>query len=236
MNAQIRPPRADYDLSLAKAQLDEVGYCVVPDVLDAETVAALRERVEAQADAERALGLTPEDGPEGPNQRVFMLVNKGQPFVDLVTHPVAMALAGHILGSSFLLSQFSANIARLGGVEQGLHCDDWWGSPRAGPATKCPSPRNIGDLAALQRSKRPVGRTAGHSCHHPTLRDEFRLDDQRLHRRQRGHADRPEKPPLGPCAGWRSVPGQDRQQSPPRARPARCSCSTGACGTAPGAT
>jgi ectoine hydroxylase-related dioxygenase (phytanoyl-CoA dioxygenase family) len=117
------------DLSAAKADLDANGFCVVPDVLDPETLAAVRTRTLAQAEAERALGLMPEGGLEGPNQRVFMLVNKGQEFLDLITHPVALALAGHLLGGSFLLSQFSANIARRGGVEQGLHCDDWW-SPR----------------------------------------------------------------------------------------------------------
>jgi ectoine hydroxylase-related dioxygenase (phytanoyl-CoA dioxygenase family) len=154
VNAQIKPPRADHDLSSAKAQLDEVGYCVVPDVLDADTLAALRERVEAQAEAERALGLTPEDGPEGPNQRVFMLVNKGQPFVDLVTHPLALELVSHVLGQSFLLSQFSANIARFGGVEQGLHCDDWW-APR--PIRREGSFTRIGDLTRYNYREDPTG-------------------------------------------------------------------------------
>jgi ectoine hydroxylase-related dioxygenase (phytanoyl-CoA dioxygenase family) len=134
---------ANDDLAWAKRQLDEQGFVVIPDVLPAQTVAALRQRVEAQAAAERALGYTSDGGPEGPNQRVFMLVNKGQGFVDLVTHPVAMEVAGHILGSSFLLSQFSANIARFGGMEQGLHCDDWW-APR--PIRKDEPFTRVGDL------------------------------------------------------------------------------------------
>jgi ectoine hydroxylase-related dioxygenase (phytanoyl-CoA dioxygenase family) len=129
VDGDLKPLEADDGLADARRWLDEDGYCIIPDVLDASTLAALRARVEAQAEAERVLGLTPDLGHEGPNQRVFMLVNKGQVFVDLVTHPLAMSLASHVLGHQFLLSQFSANIARLGGVEQGLHCDDWW-SPR----------------------------------------------------------------------------------------------------------
>lgn len=116
-------------LADARKSLDETGFCVVPDVLDAATVAAIRQRTLEQAEAERALGLVPEGGPEGPNARVFMLVNKGQVFRDLITHPTALALVEHLLGQHFLLSQFSANIANKGGVEQGLHCDDWW-APR----------------------------------------------------------------------------------------------------------
>jgi ectoine hydroxylase-related dioxygenase (phytanoyl-CoA dioxygenase family) len=130
MNAMTKTAEAIADpLAAAKQSLDENGYCVIPDVLPADKLAELRERVLAQAAAERALGYTSDSGIEGPNQRVFMLVNKGACFVDLVTHPLALELAGHLLGGQFLLSQFSANIARLGGVEQGLHCDDWW-SPR----------------------------------------------------------------------------------------------------------
>lgn len=133
---------APRDLSPAKRDLDEQGFCVVPGVLDPKTLAAVRERTLAQAEAERALGLMPE-GLEGPNQRVFMLVNKGQEFVDLITHPVALELAGHLLGRVFLLSQFSANIARFGGVEQGLHCDDWW-APR--PIRQGAAFTRVGDL------------------------------------------------------------------------------------------
>jgi ectoine hydroxylase-related dioxygenase (phytanoyl-CoA dioxygenase family) len=152
MNAIPKTLEAGSDpLAGAKRDLDENGFCIVPGVLEPVRVAEIRERVLAQAEAERALGLMPEGGPEGPNQRVFMLVNKGRCFVDLITHPTALGLAGHLLGGSFLLSQFSANIARFGGVEQGLHCDDWWAPRpiRAGePFTR------VGDLERYNRQDR----------------------------------------------------------------------------------
>lgn len=117
-----------------KRRLDEDGYCVIPDVLSPTELAALRQRIEEQAEAERALGLGyVEDGTalpghgleaEAVNQRVMMLINKGQGFVDLVTHPVAMELLRHVLGQHALLMTFTANFARRGALEQVLHCDD----------------------------------------------------------------------------------------------------------------
>lgn len=142
MNAMTQVQGSE-PLASARQSLDDNGFCVVPGVLDAETIARIRERTLAQAEAEQALGLVPEDGPEGPNRRVFMLVNKGQVFRDLITHPTALALVEHLLGQSFLLSQFSANIARFGGVEQGLHCDDWW-APR--PIRPGEAFTRVGDL------------------------------------------------------------------------------------------
>ena len=130
MNAMPKAPLVAADpLAGVKQGLDENGFCIIPDVLPPETVAVLRQRVLDQAQAERALGLTTDNLAEGPNERVFMLVNKGPCLVDLVTHPLALELAGHLLGGQFLLMSFTANIARFGGVEQALHCDDWW-TPR----------------------------------------------------------------------------------------------------------
>lgn len=120
---------ADY-----KRQLEEDGYCIIPGVLSEAELDALRRRIKEQAEAERALGIGyVEDGTalpghgqdaEAANQRVMMLINKGQEFVDLVTHPVAMELNRHVLGQHFLLMTFTSNIARLGALEQVLHCDD----------------------------------------------------------------------------------------------------------------
>jgi ectoine hydroxylase-related dioxygenase (phytanoyl-CoA dioxygenase family) len=123
-------------VSQAKADLDEFGYCLVEGALAPEQVAALRARVREQADlevADRTCWL--DTG--GANQRVFHLLNKGQVFVDLVQHPLAMELMGHLLctpaqkvrlgreelGNEFLLSSVIANIAGPGGYRQELHSD-----------------------------------------------------------------------------------------------------------------
>src|SRR5580700_9000232 len=79
-------------LARARLDLDEKGFCIVPSVLSQIQLSAVRDRIEAQAEAERARGLTLSQGRrdgsysgagEGENQRILMLINKGKPFVDL---------------------------------------------------------------------------------------------------------------------------------------------------------
>jgi len=115
----------DQRLEGAFEQLERDGFAVVPDVLSSEHVARARSRLVEVAAVERAAGIDQdpkwEDGPR--NQRVFGLLNKGQEFVDLVEHPVAMALVEHLLDPSFLLSSITANITGPGGWPMGLHYD-----------------------------------------------------------------------------------------------------------------
>jgi ectoine hydroxylase-related dioxygenase (phytanoyl-CoA dioxygenase family) len=112
-------------LEAAFADLARDGFAVVADVLSPAEVARLRSRLVEIARAEREAGIDHdpkwEDGPR--NQRVFGLLNKGQEFVELVAHPVAMALMGHLLDPMFLLSSITANITGPGGFPMYLHCD-----------------------------------------------------------------------------------------------------------------
>ncbi len=142
-------PQATKDLAIAKADLDRFGYCLLAEALDADQVVALRSRLEEQALAEREAGVGYFDGApdqnwgsfrdadgrlrtdafsaaRGVNQRVWMLVNKGQVFLDVLSHPLARELVGHLLGEHYLLSSYTANIANPGGVAMKLHTDQWW--------------------------------------------------------------------------------------------------------------
>lgn len=142
-------PRPTTDLEQAKADLDRFGYCLLADALPAPQLGALRTRLEEQAHAEREAGVGYFDGASGQNwgsfrdaagrlraeafdaahginQRVWMLVNKGQAFVDLLSHRLARALVGHVLGEHYLLSSYTANIANPGGEPMKLHTDQWW--------------------------------------------------------------------------------------------------------------
>jgi ectoine hydroxylase-related dioxygenase (phytanoyl-CoA dioxygenase family) len=131
----------------AKSDLDTHGFCLIEDALPADAVAGLKARLLEQAQAERARGLAFRDGGSGQdvldpsgvfktksfaesdggvNQRVFMLIDKGKVFHDLITHPLIDELVGHVLGEDFLLSTMSANIVRSGCVRMGLHTDQWW--------------------------------------------------------------------------------------------------------------
>ena len=112
------------DLDRAKADLSAQGYCVVENVLSRDELASLRARLVEQAAGERARGVAFLDGgPERPNQRLWMLVNKGRVFRDLMLHPIVDALIGYLLGSDFLLSSLTANIAGPDGEPMVLHTD-----------------------------------------------------------------------------------------------------------------
>ena len=116
--------RSTLDLERAKAELDAHGYCIIENVLSRGEIAALKMRLIEQAAGERASGVAFHDGgPSRPNQRVWMLINKGQVFRDLMLHPIVDALMGHLLGPDYLLSSLTANIASPGGEPMILHTD-----------------------------------------------------------------------------------------------------------------
>jgi ectoine hydroxylase-related dioxygenase (phytanoyl-CoA dioxygenase family) len=95
-------------------------------------VRALRARVVEQAKGEAAIGRAAHERPN--NQRIWMMVNKGAIFRDLVLHPLVTEKMSALLGPDFLLSSLSANIARPGGTPMYLHTDqgyvDFW-TPKA---------------------------------------------------------------------------------------------------------
>ncbi|NWG45933.1 MAG: phytanoyl-CoA dioxygenase family protein [Alphaproteobacteria bacterium] len=125
-------PRLTRDPAIARADLDRAGYCLLADAIDPGRLAALRERLDAQAAGERALGIGYMDG-GGSNQRLWMLVNKGKVFRDLVLDPVVEPFLGHLLGADFLLSSLTANIAGPGGEAMVLHQDQYYSRVRELP-------------------------------------------------------------------------------------------------------
>jgi ectoine hydroxylase-related dioxygenase (phytanoyl-CoA dioxygenase family) len=135
------------DMGKAKSDLDVHGFCLIEGALSDAQLGQARTRLIEQAAAERERGLAFHDGGRGQevldragvfranafseddggvNQRLFMLVNKGQCFRDLVLHPLIEELVGHVLGEEFILSTLSANIVRSGSARMGLHTDQWW--------------------------------------------------------------------------------------------------------------
>jgi ectoine hydroxylase-related dioxygenase (phytanoyl-CoA dioxygenase family) len=121
-------PTPTEDLERAFADLDAHGYCIVANVLSPAQVAALRERVVAQAEGEEASGQA--SGDHASNQRIWMLANKGKVFRELAVHPFARTMMTRLLGENFLVSSLTANIARPGGAPMFLHTDqlyvDFW--------------------------------------------------------------------------------------------------------------
>jgi len=109
-----------------RASLDEYGIAIVPDMLSAAEVAAVRGRLVEQLAGEKAAGLGPRrdhsDG-SGPVHYTFSLVAKGQVFRDLIVHPKALAYARHVLGPDLTIFSYSGNAIGPGAPGGGAHTD-----------------------------------------------------------------------------------------------------------------
>lgn len=113
-------------VAAAKAQLAEDGWCVIPDVLDeARTQEALDRLWAAAAEFERRGEDTfmPMLDPNVSNVRVFYLLELDAIFRELIQHPLAIEMVQAVVGTSFLISNFTANIARPGSRSMALHSD-----------------------------------------------------------------------------------------------------------------
>ena len=151
-------PQPTTDLNLAKVHLDEFGYCLLANALTPKQVEALRTRLVEQAAAEKQQGLAFEDGGAkksgGVNQRVWMLINKGKIFHGPLLHKDVRELIGHVLGEHYLLSCYTANIVKPGGVAMNLHTDQWWMPP---PTRRDRSPLPAGSITREHRDADDAG-------------------------------------------------------------------------------
>ena len=114
------------DLEARKRELLEQGCCVVPDVLTAAETERVRERLWAAAATSEQLGVpTRQIGldPNEHNVRVFFLLERDAIFRELIQHPTAIEFVTTLLTSDFLISNFTANIARPGSKSMALHSD-----------------------------------------------------------------------------------------------------------------
>jgi ectoine hydroxylase-related dioxygenase (phytanoyl-CoA dioxygenase family) len=109
------------DMASAKRDLDELGYCLIPDALNTEQLGRVRERLEAQVAREIDEGWALNY--DAASQAVVNLVSKGQEFIDLVEAPNILELIEHVIGPNPLLSSITANIIGPGTKAQPLHGD-----------------------------------------------------------------------------------------------------------------
>ncbi len=146
-------PRLTTDPEQCRADLRRSGYCLLADALTAAELREARERLSAQAAAERERGVAYLDGAPGQrwgafadadgavrpdrftaaaggvSQRLFMLLNKGRIFRDIVLKEPALDLVRYVLGDHFQLSCSTANIVGAGAAPMELHTDAWWMPP-----------------------------------------------------------------------------------------------------------
>ncbi|KAA8651171.1 hypothetical protein EYZ11_007037 [Aspergillus tanneri] len=110
----------------AKARLREHGWVKIPSVLTKDEAANALDRLWKAKEASEASGeetFQPILDPNPSNVRVFYLPELDELFRDMLTHPTGIEMTKSVLGEKFLVSNFSANIARPGSQSMALHSD-----------------------------------------------------------------------------------------------------------------
>jgi hypothetical protein len=104
-------------------QLDEQGWVSLPGAMDAAFLQEIRDRVEQlweEEDGNAGSEFRKEPGA----RRLANLVDKGEVFERVVSHPQVLAAVRHVLGDDFKLSSLNARSADPWWPEcQPLHCD-----------------------------------------------------------------------------------------------------------------
>jgi ectoine hydroxylase-related dioxygenase (phytanoyl-CoA dioxygenase family) len=116
----------EQDLASAQAHLKEAGWCVIPGVIDAVKVKEVLKHLWDSVEESKKRGddtYLPYLDPNASNVRVFYLLELHAIFRELIQHPTAVRMVQSVLGEQYLISNFTANIARPGSKSMGLHSD-----------------------------------------------------------------------------------------------------------------
>jgi ectoine hydroxylase-related dioxygenase (phytanoyl-CoA dioxygenase family) len=115
-----------FDIETIAANLDSTGYAVVPGVLSPSEADDVTDRLWAASEESQRRGIPAHrEGldPNAANVRVFDLVDLDPFFGDLLEQPVAAAIVARFLGDDYIISNFTANIARPGSGSMFVHSD-----------------------------------------------------------------------------------------------------------------
>lgn len=106
--------------------LEAHGFCVVEDVLTAVEVSGIREKLLTAATESNRRGVPtyiPSLDPNDANVRVFNLLDLDPIFLELMERPEAIEFVKKLVGDDFIVSNFTANIARPGAKSMHAHSD-----------------------------------------------------------------------------------------------------------------
>jgi ectoine hydroxylase-related dioxygenase (phytanoyl-CoA dioxygenase family) len=109
------------DVTRLVEAFDTLGFCVIPELLDASQLQRQREALAPWID-EGPLGRNVFEGTR--THRIYAMLAKDPVFAELVAHPVSLAWADHYLGQSCLLSACLAIYLQPGESPQPWHTDD----------------------------------------------------------------------------------------------------------------
>ena len=108
------------------SEVEEQGYCVVPNVLDEAELTSVREAFRAATEEMTRRGLVvfdPRLDPNPHNIRVNNLPDMDPVFVELLRHPAVLPIVHALVGEDALVSNFSANVALPGSGSMNIHSD-----------------------------------------------------------------------------------------------------------------
>ncbi|MEQ8689655.1 MAG: phytanoyl-CoA dioxygenase family protein, partial [Pseudomonadales bacterium] len=109
-----------------KLSLEQEGFCIIEGVLPAARITDTRRRLVAAATESERRGIPTHFQNLDPNQnnvRVFNLLDLDPVFIDLIAHPLALEVVRHLLTDDFIISNFTANIAKPGSRSMVIHSD-----------------------------------------------------------------------------------------------------------------
>lgn len=122
-------PKATRDKARLVSDLEKFGYCLIDKALESPLLERVFARIDEQAEAEKKFGLVNKDDvqkDDDGNQWVYLLVNKGDEFLQLLENDLVRSVVASVLGQNYLLSEMAASITRPGNKRMGLHIDQWW--------------------------------------------------------------------------------------------------------------
>jgi hypothetical protein len=114
------------DMEEIKRHLRDEGWVRLSSVISKDEDAHVLERLWKAKESAEARGDQSYLGhldPNPSNVRVFGLLELDPIFRDLIAHPKIIEMVKHILGDNFIISNFTANIARPGSQSMALHSD-----------------------------------------------------------------------------------------------------------------
>lgn len=115
------------DASAHVERVRERGYSIVPDLLDAATVASIRDALDPWLQG-RHMGRNDFEGFR--TERVYALLAKDERLAQIVEHPDILAIVDDLLMPNYLLSANLAINVHPGETPQSFHCDNA-GGPNA---------------------------------------------------------------------------------------------------------
>jgi ectoine hydroxylase-related dioxygenase (phytanoyl-CoA dioxygenase family) len=152
----VATARTDLDVERHLAEIAEVGYTVVPDVLAPHEASQLLEDLD-RLHAE--LGTSPSrNGFEGTSTlRVYNLLAHGPRWQQVPTHPAVLPVVEGVLDPGCLVSSLSSIAILPGETEQPIHADDQlMPLPKPHPATVCNTMWALTDFTAGNGATRVV--------------------------------------------------------------------------------